>query len=82
MKSKEKLAEEYAEEQNSAYNNDYYGFIAGRNEKEKQIKNLYNGYNSQLKEATTSKMGRKEESYEVIKLRGKVELLKQLIDEK
>lgn len=25
----EKLAKEYAEEQNSAYTNDYYGFIAG-----------------------------------------------------
>lgn len=25
----EKMAEEYAEEQNSAYTNDYYGFIAG-----------------------------------------------------
>jgi len=26
---KEKLAEQYAEEQNSAYTNDYYGFLAG-----------------------------------------------------
>lgn len=25
----QKMAEEYAEEQNSAYTNDYYGFIAG-----------------------------------------------------
>lgn len=29
MKSKEQLAEEYAEEQNSSYTNDYYGFLAG-----------------------------------------------------
>lgn len=29
MKTKEKLAEQYAEENNSAYTNDYYGFIAG-----------------------------------------------------
>lgn len=48
---------------------------------QQRIKDLYNGYNSQLKEATTNKMGRKEESYEVIKLRGKVELLKKLLDE-
>jgi hypothetical protein len=26
---KEQLAEQYAEEQNSAYTNDYYGFLAG-----------------------------------------------------
>ena len=26
---KEKLAEQYAEENNSAYTNDYYGFLAG-----------------------------------------------------
>lgn len=29
MKTKEQLAEQYAEEQNSAYTNDYYGFLAG-----------------------------------------------------
>lgn len=29
MESKEKLAEQYAEELNSAYTNDYYGFLAG-----------------------------------------------------
>ena len=27
--TKEQLAEQYAKEQNSAYTNDYYGFIAG-----------------------------------------------------
>ena len=27
--TKEQLAEQYAEEQNSAYTNDYYGFLAG-----------------------------------------------------
>ena len=27
--SKEQLAEQYADEQNSAYTNDYYGFLAG-----------------------------------------------------
>jgi hypothetical protein len=29
MKIKEQLAEQYANEQNSAYTNDYYGFLAG-----------------------------------------------------
>jgi hypothetical protein len=29
METKEQLAEEYAQEQNSAYTNDYYGFLAG-----------------------------------------------------
>ena len=29
MKNKEQLAEQYAEEQNSAYTNDYNGFLAG-----------------------------------------------------
>jgi len=32
MKSKEQLAEKYAEEQNSAYTNDYYGFMEGYTE--------------------------------------------------
>lgn len=38
MESKEKLAEQYAEELNSAYTNDYYGFLAGFSAKEEQIK--------------------------------------------
>lgn len=32
MNSKEQLAEQYADEQNSAYTNDYYGFLAGYEE--------------------------------------------------
>lgn len=36
--SKEQLAEQYAEEQNSSYTNDYYGFLAGFSAKEEQIK--------------------------------------------
>ena len=38
MKTKEQLAEQYAEEQNSSYTNDYYGFLEGFSAKEEQIK--------------------------------------------
>ena len=36
--TKEQLAEQYAEEQNSAYTNDYYGFLAGYEACEKLLK--------------------------------------------
>jgi hypothetical protein len=56
----EKEAEKYAEETNSAYTNDYYGFLAGINSKSSELKVvegkieilkylklvLYNGYYS------------------------------------
>ena len=38
MKTKEKLAEQYAEEQNSAYTNDYYGFLVGYEKAEELFK--------------------------------------------
>jgi hypothetical protein len=38
MESKEKLAKQYAEELNSAYTNDYYGFLAGYNKCEELLK--------------------------------------------
>jgi hypothetical protein len=38
MKTKEQLAEQYANEQNSAYTNDYYGFLAGYNSAIEKVK--------------------------------------------
>ena len=42
MKNKEQLAEQYAEEQNSAYTNDYNGFINGWDSAVKKNKNSKN----------------------------------------
>ena len=83
MKNKEQLAEEYAEENNSAYMNDYYGFLEGYNSAEKRfkkkIKDKYNHYNSKLKEATKTKLDRRDRTEYIIKLEAKVELLKELM---
>lgn len=38
MKDKKQLAEEYAEEQNSSYTNDYYGFLNGYNAAIEKVK--------------------------------------------
>ena len=48
MKNKEQLAEQYAEEQNSAYTNDYNGFINGWDSAVEKIKEyLFNTAESQ-----------------------------------
>lgn len=48
----------------------------------KEIKDKYNHYNSKLKEATKTKLDRRDRTEYIIKLEAKVELLKQLIDDK
>jgi len=58
------------------------GFIVAEKEFKKQIKDLYNHYNSKLKEATITKLGRRERTEYVIKLEAKVKLLKTLLNEK
>ena len=82
MKTKEQLAEKYAEENNSAYTNDYYGFIEGFNSAEKQtakiIKDLRNKYSSHLVEHQLPKLGKTINQEEVLKLKSKLELLTEL----
>ena len=80
--TKEQLAEKYAEENNSAYTNDYYGFIDGFNSAEKQtakiIKDLRNKYSSHLVEHQLPKLGKTINQEEVLKLKSKLELLTEL----
>lgn len=80
--TKEQLAEKYAEENNSAYTNDYYGFIEGFNSAEKQtakiIKDLRNKYSSHLVEHQLPKLGKTINQEEVLKLKSKLELLTEL----
>lgn len=60
--TKEQLAEKYAEEQNSAYTNDYYGFIEGfrANKKltDKIVLDSLNKYKSNLSNEQIPKLGR------------------------
>lgn len=85
-KTVEKLAKQYAEENNSAYTNDYYGFLAGFSAKEEiikqKLKDSYNKYNSWLKEETSSKLARSPNFKRETELRAKVEVLQQLLNEK
>ena len=80
--TKEQLAEKYAEENNSAYTNDYYGFIEGFNSAEKQtakiIKDLRNKYSSHLVEHQLPKLGKTINQEEVLNLKSKLELLTEL----
>jgi len=47
-RTKEDYAKHYAEEENSAYTNDYYGFIAGYEQKQRHIKALIEYYSDTL----------------------------------
>jgi hypothetical protein len=90
MKSKEQLAEEYCNKiyqeavKEEMYAPDVYqskkdfleGFIAA----EKQIKDLYNHYNSKLKETTVTKLERRERTEYAIRLEAKVVTLKIILD--
>jgi hypothetical protein len=86
VKKKEQLAEKYAEEQNSAYTNDYYGFLAGFNSAEKenevnlkkQIKDLKNKYSSHLVDEQRVKLTKTINQEEVLKLKSKLEVLTEL----
>jgi ribosomal silencing factor RsfS len=83
---KEQLAEKHAEGKSSsslfieAHMKDFIeGFISAEKQSKKKIKDLYNHYNSKLKEATITKLDRRGRTEYVIKLEAKVELLKTLI---
>ena len=80
--SKEQLVDKYAEEQDSTYVNNYYGFLAGFSAHEKEtgkiIKDLRNKYSSHLVEHQLPKLGKTINQEEVLKLKSKLELLTEL----
>ena len=86
MENKEQLAEKYAEEENSSYTNDYYGFINGWDSAEKQnkkkLKDKYNHLNSLLRDEKYIKLTKTLNIEKINKLQIEVNLLKQLIDGK
>jgi len=55
------------------------GYNFAQKEFKKEIKDKYNHYNSKLKEATKTKLDRRDRTEYVIKLESKVELLKELM---
>jgi len=55
------------------------GVNFAQKEFKKEIKDSYNHYNSKLKEATKTKLDRRDRTEYVIKLEAKVELLKQMM---
>ena len=57
------------------------GFNSAQKEFKKKLKNLYNAKNSQYKELTKPKLGRKEMTVYTIKLEAEVNLLKQLLND-
>jgi hypothetical protein len=87
MKNKNQLAEKYAEGKSSsnvfkeAHIKDFIeGFNCSQKLFKKDLTDLYNHYNSKLKNATTTKLERRERTEYVIKLEAKVELLKIMLD--
>ena len=82
MNNREKQAEIYAEEYNDCYTNDYHGFINGydfaQKELEQKIANLYNKYNSQLKEENNPKLTKVINKERVLILSSKVQVLGEL----
>ena len=85
MKTKEQSAKQYAEENNSAYTNGYYGFLAGFSAKEEiikqKLKDSYNKYNSWLQQETQFKIGKGNPNLiRETEIRAKFELLKELIE--
>lgn len=81
------LAEKYAEGKPSldvfkeSHIKDFLeGFGAAKKDFKKQIKDLYNHYNSKLKESTVTKLGRREKTEYTLRLEGKVDLLKIMLD--
>ena len=55
------------------------GFNSAQKEFKKEIKDKYNHYNSKLKEATKTKLDRRDRTEYIIKLEAKVELLKEMM---
>ena len=76
---KELDVERYTEENNDCYTNDYYGFLAGFSAQRKIIKDLYNKYNSQLKDEEHIKLTKTINTEKVNKLKIKLETLKELL---
>lgn len=60
-------------------NNFYDCALGGYEIAQKEIKDKYNHYNSKLKEATKTKLDRRDRTEYIIKLEAKVELLKSLL---
>lgn len=75
MKTKEQLAEEYAEANNDCYTNDFYGFINGYESKEKQIKDKINALKSDLSDVLRPKLTK----VEALKLKAQIEILEGLL---
>ena len=57
------------------------GFNSAKKEFKKKLKDLYDAKNSQYKELTKPKLGRKEMTVYTIKLEAEVNLLKQLMED-
>ena len=55
------------------------GFSSAQKEFKRKLKDLYNAKNSQYKELTKPKLGRKDRTEYIIKLEAKVELLKEMM---
>lgn len=56
------------------------GFNFAQKEFKKEIKDKYNHYNSKLKEATKTKLDRRDRTEYIIKLEAKVEILKSMME--
>jgi hypothetical protein len=82
MKSKEKLAEEYRKTTPNQMYGDELGFLAGFNSAEKeikkQLKDLKNKYSSWLTTEQGVKLGKTINQEEILKLRTKLELIKEI----
>ena len=77
---KEQLAEQYADEQNSAYTNDYYGFLAGFSAKEEIIKETLNTLTQLVGEINNLPLTEQIfKSRDLDRLNNKIEILKSLL---
>lgn len=86
---KEKIIRKYLEDCYGEFVDDYdttdvaehftYGLETAQKQFKKEIKDKYNHYNSKLKEATKTKLDKRDRTEYVIKLEAKVELLKSLL---
>ena len=88
---KEKIVRKYLEDCYGEFVDDYdttdvaehftYGLETAEKEIKRKLKDLYNAKNSQYKELTKPKLGRKEMTVYTIKLEAEVNLLKQLLND-
>ena len=95
MKNREKEETEYIEKHTQGWDEDtlqrfiwnvkedfnllWEGYKTAEKEFKKKIKDKYNHYNSELKQATQPKLGKNNNTEYIIKLESKVELLRSLI---